>query len=94
MIKKKVQNTKKNNLQVRPKGSKVINISESNKLLYKIENNQITYKKALKKIENIRSDINKLISTESLNVNQANFVNILFMVNEIFTGKSKSIGVN
>ena len=94
MIKKKAQNTKKNNLQVRPKGSKVININESNKLLYKIENGQITYKEALKRKENIRSDINKIISTESLNVNQANFVNILFMVNEIFTGKSKSVGVN
>ena len=34
---------KNNNLQARPKGSKVININESNKLLYKIENSKITF---------------------------------------------------
>ena len=62
MIKKKAQNTKKNNLQVRPKGSKVININESNKLLYEIENGQITYEEALKRIENIHSDIKKIIN--------------------------------
>ena len=33
VIKKKVHNAKINNLQTRPKGSKVININESNKLL-------------------------------------------------------------
>ena len=32
--KKKDQNAKINNLQVRPTGSKVININESNKLLH------------------------------------------------------------
>ena len=32
-MKKKVQNTKINNLQARPKGSKVININESKKLI-------------------------------------------------------------
>ena len=32
--KSKVQSAKINNLQARPKGSKVININESNKLLY------------------------------------------------------------
>ena len=38
MIKKKVQNAKINNLRARLKGSKVININESNKLLHEIEN--------------------------------------------------------
>ena len=54
--KKKVQNAKFNSLQARPKGSKVININESNKLLHEIENSRITYEEALKRIENIRSD--------------------------------------
>ena len=36
LIKKKVEIAKINNLQVRPKESKVININESNKLLYEI----------------------------------------------------------
>ena len=48
MIKKNVQNAKINNLKARPKGSKVININESNKLLLEIENSQITYEGALK----------------------------------------------
>ena len=60
--KKKVQNAKFNNLQARPKGSKVININESNKLRHEIENSQITYEEALKRIENIRSDISKPVS--------------------------------
>ena len=94
VIKKKVQNAKNNNLQARSKGSKVININESDKLLYEIENSQITYEEALKRIENIRSDINKFLSEQSINLNQVNVLNILFMVNEIFTGESESVGVN
>ena len=63
VTKKKVQNAKTNNLQVRPKGSKIININESNKLLDEIENGQIIHEEALKRIENICNDINKIIST-------------------------------
>ena len=94
MIKKKVQNAKINNLQARPKGGKVINTNESNKLLHEIENSQITYEEALKRIENIHRDINKIISMQSLNLNQINVLNTLFMVNEIFTGESESVEVN
>ena len=94
VIKKKVQNTKINNLQARPKGCKVIDINESNKLLHKIENSQITYEEALKGIENNRSDINKLVSVQSINLNQVNVLNIIFMVTEIFTEGSESVGVN
>ena len=94
VIKKEVQNAKINNLQARPKGGKVININESNKLLHEIENSQITYDKALKRIENIRSDINKIISMQSLNLNQINVLNILFMANEIFAGEIESVEVN
>ena len=65
VIKKKVQNAKNNNLQARPKGSKVININKSDKLLYEIEKSQVTYEKALKRIENICSDINKVVSAQS-----------------------------
>ena len=43
VIKKKAQNAKINDLQARLKGSKIININKSNKLLHKIENSQITY---------------------------------------------------
>ena len=94
VIKKKIQNAKINNLQARPKGGKVININESNKLLHEIENSQITYEEALKRIKNILSDINKFVSAQCINLNQANMLNIIFMVNEIFTGESESVEVN
>ena len=94
VITKKVQNAKNNNLQARPKGSKVLNINESDKLLYEIEKSQITYEKALKRIENIRSDINKVVNAQSINLKQVSVLNILFMVNKIFTGESESVRVN
>ena len=50
VVKKKVQNAKINNLQARPKRSKVININGSNKLLRGIENSQIAYEEALKRV--------------------------------------------
>ena len=59
-----------------------------------IENSQITDEEALKRTENIHSDINKIISMQSLNLNQVNLLNILSMANEIFTGESESIEVN
>ena len=94
VIKKKVQNTKSNNLQARPQEGKVININGSKKLLHEIENSQITYEEALKIIENIRSDINRLVSAQSVNSNQVNALNIILMINEIFTGESESVRVN
>ena len=94
VIKKTVQNAKINNLQVRQNGDKVININESNILLHEIENSQITYEEALKRIENIRSDINKIINMQSLNLSQIYLLNILFMGIEIFTGESESVEVN
>ena len=93
-IKKKVQNAKINNLQARPKVSKVINTNESNKLLHEIENGQITYEEALKRTVSTCSDINKIISMQSLNLNQINVLNNLFMINEIFTGDCESVEVN
>ena len=94
VIKNKVQNAKSNDWKARPNRSKVINFNESNKLLHEIENSKITYEEALKRIENIRSDINKIISVQSLNLNQINVLNTLFMVNEIFTGESEGVQVN
>ena len=65
IIKSNVQNAKNDNWQARPKRSKVINFNESNKLLYDIEYSKITYEEALEKIENIRSDIIKIINIQS-----------------------------
>ena len=91
VIKNKVQNAKSNDWKARPNRSKVINFNESNKLLHEIENSKITYKEASKITENIRCDINEIISIQSINPNQINKINTLFMVNEIFTGEIESI---
>ena len=91
VIKSKVQNARNNSWQARPKRSKVINFNEPNKLLHEIENSKITYKEASKIIENIRRDVNEIISMQSINPNQINEINTLFMVNEIFTGEIESI---
>ena len=48
----------------------------------------------MKIIENIRSDINKLINMLSINLNQVNVINTLFVINEIFTGESESVWLN
>ena len=39
-----------------------------------MENSQITYEEALKTIGNIHSDIDKIISMQSLNLNQINLL--------------------
>ena len=48
----------------------------------------------MKRRKNICNDINKIINMQSLNLNQINLLNILFMLNEIFTGESESVEVN
>ena len=57
------------------KGIKLLILT--NQTNYLIENNKITFEEALN-------------SMQSLNLNQVNVLNILFMVNEIFTGESES----
>ena len=94
VIKKKVQNTENNSWQARPNRSKVINYNESNKLLHDIEHSKITYEEALKRIRNIGSDVNKIINMQSLNSNQINVLNVLFMVDGIFTGEIESVKAN
>ena len=57
------------------KGIKLLILT--NQTNYLIENSKITFEEALN-------------SMQSLNLNQVNVLNILFMVNEIFTGESES----
>ena len=94
MIKNKVQNAKNNNLKARSNRKSLINFNESKKLLQDIEHSKITCEEALNRINNIRSDIKKIIDKDSLYPNQVNVVNILFMVDEIFTGKIESLEAN
>ena len=93
MIKKKVQNAANNSGQARLNRNKVIDFNESNKLLHDIGHSKITYEEALKRTENVRNDINKIISM-SLNQNQIIVLNIIFMVNHFFTGEIESVGLN
>ena len=48
----------------------------------------------LKKINSICGDINKIISQKTPTSNQAEVLNIIFIVNESFTGKTKTIKTN
>ena len=93
-IKNTVQNAKNNSSRAKPNRSGLINFNESNKLLQDIEHSKITYEEALKRIRNIRSDIAKIINQGSLNLNQVEVINTLFMVDEIFTGEIKTVKAN
>ena len=95
VIKKEVQNAKKKkNLQARPNCSRLVTSSESDKLLQDIEHGKITYEEALKKMTNIRGDIYMLVKLKSFTQNQNKMLNILFMVDKIFTGKLKTLQEN
>ena len=94
MIKNKVQNAKNNNLQAIPNWKSFISFNELNKLLQDIEHSKTTYEEPLKRIKNIRSDITKIINMQGLNSNQVKGVNIIFMVNEIFTREIESVKAN
>ena len=48
----------------------------------------------MKKINNIRNNITKIINNKSLNSNQLEVVNIIFMATEIFTGEIESVKAN
>ena len=48
----------------------------------------------MKGITSIRGYINKIISQKTLNSNQTEVLNALFMVDEIFTGEIKSVQAN
>ena len=93
-IKSIVQNAKNNSLQARSNRSSLINFNKSNKLLPDIEHSRVTYKEAMKKINNIRNNITKIINNKSLNSNQLEVVNIIFMATEIFTGEIESVKAN
>ena len=85
---------KKKNLQARPNCSRLVTSSESDKLLQDIEHGKITYEEALKKMTNIRGDIYMLVKLKSFTQNQNKMLNILFMVDKIFTGKLKTLQEN
>ena len=61
MIRNIVQNAKNNSLQDRSNRSSLVNFNKSNKLLQDIQHSRITHKEALKRINNICSDITKNI---------------------------------
>ena len=94
VIKKKVQNAKINNLQARPNRNRLVTSIESNKLLQNIERGKMTYEEASKKMTNIHVDIVILLKLDSFTPNQSKILNILFMVDEIFTGKLKTLDEN
>ena len=93
-IKMKVQNAKVNNLQARPNRNRLVTSVESNKLLQNIQHGKMTYEEASKKMTNIHGDIAMLLKLASFTPNQSKMLNILFMVDEIFTEKLKTLDKN
>ena len=93
-IKNKFQNAKNNNLQARPERVSPIYFDESYKLIQDICHSKITHEEALKKRTSIRDDIDKIISQETLILNQVKVLGMFFMVNEIFTGQIKLVKAN
>ena len=86
----RVENAKKNKkLQTRPNCKNFVTSGESNELLQDIEHGKITYKEAVKKLTNIPNDINMSPKLNSFTPNQSKMINILFMVDKVFTGISK-----
>ena len=66
-IKNMVQDAKYNSFQARPNGSSLINFNKSKKLLQGNKYSKIAYVKALKIINNIRSNIIKILIRGFLN---------------------------
>ena len=54
----------------------------------------MTYEEASKKMTNIHVDIVILLKLDSFTPNQSKILNVLFMVDEIFTGKLKTLDEN
>ena len=69
-IKNDVQKVKDKNLYVRPNHGGHINVNDSYKLIRGMEYGKIPHEKALKKINDIRSDIEKINDQDSFNENQ------------------------
>ena len=91
--KKIIQNAKDNNLQARSQRGSPIDFVQPNKLIQDIVNG-ITHEEALKKLNSINDDINRIIKQKSLVPNQIMVLNTLYMVDEIFTGSKKEIKEN
>ena len=89
-IKSRVENAKKKTFtDHRPNRKNLVTSGESNELLQDIEHCKIRYKEAVKKLTNILNDINMSLKLNSFTPNQSKMINILFMVDKVFTGISK-----
>ena len=88
-IKNQIQNAKNSNLQARPSLGVPISFNESRRLIQDIDHGKITHEETLKKIANIRNDIERIGNLDEFNQNQVNVLNALFMVDECFTGEFK-----
>ena len=88
-IKNQIQNAKNSNFQARPSLGVPISVNESRRLIQDIDHGKITHEETLKKIANIRNDIERIGNLDEFNQNQVNVLNALFMVDECFTGEFK-----
>ena len=76
-------------MQARSQYSSSINFDKSNKLIHEIVDGKIIHEEALNEMADIRNNMEILNGLNEFNSNQVKVLNILFMVDEIFTGESK-----
>ena len=88
-IKDQVKKVKDKNLYVRPNRGAQINVNDSYELIRDYEDGKITHAEALKKINKIHSDIERINDQDSFYENQVLVLNTHFLADANFTGEFK-----
>ena len=84
-IKDEVKKVKDKNIYVRSNQDTYIRVNNSYKVIWDIEYGRITHKEELERINKIHSDIKKIDNQEKANENQLLILNLLLLVDSIFT---------
>ena len=84
-IKDEVKKVKDKNIYVRSNQDTYIRVNNSYKVIWDIEYGRITHKEELERINKIHSDIKKIDNQEKATENQLLILNLLLLVDSIFT---------
>ena len=84
-IKDEVKKVKDKNIYVRSNQDTYIRVNNSYKVIWDIEYGRITHKEELERINKIHSDIKKIDNQEKASENQLLILNLLLLVDSIFT---------
>ena len=84
-IKDEVKKVKDKNIYVRSNHDTYIRVNNSYNVIWDIEYGRITHKEELERINKIHSDIKKIDNQEKASENQLLILNLLLLVDSIFT---------